>query len=53
MMFVTIWLGILNVKTGVFSAANAGHEKPILYTPGGEFEIVNDKHGAIVGLKRT
>ena len=53
MMFVTIWLGILNVKTGVFSAANAGHEKPILYTPGGEFEIINDKHGAIVGLKKN
>ncbi|MEE3467193.1 MAG: SpoIIE family protein phosphatase [Eubacterium sp.] len=52
MMFVTIWLGILNTKTGILSAANGGHEKPLLMHRGGQFEIVNDKHGAAVGLKK-
>ena len=52
MMFVTVWLGILNTATGVLSASNAGHEKPLLYHKGGQFEVVDDQHGAIVGLKK-
>lgn len=51
MMFVTIWLGMLNVKTGILTAANAGHDKPLIYHRGGQFEIVQDKHGPVVGLK--
>lgn len=48
-MFVTIWLGVLDVKTGIITASNAGHEKPIIKKPNGEFEALNDKHGPIVG----
>ena len=48
-MFVTVWLGILDLKTGRLTAANAGHEYPVLKKPGGNFEIVKDKHGFIVG----
>ena len=51
-MFVTVWLGILNTRTGVVEAANAGHEKPVIYHEGGKFEIVEDKHGAMLGLKK-
>ena len=49
MMFVTVWFGILEISTGRLRAANAGHEYPMLRRPGGEFEIVNDKHGFVLG----
>ena len=48
-MFVTVWLGILDLKTGLLTAANAGHEYPILKNPGGKFEIYTDKHGFVIG----
>ena len=48
-MFVTVWLGFLNLKTGLLTAANAGHEYPILKKPDGSFEIIKDKHGFVVG----
>ena len=48
-MFVTVWLGILDLKTGDLTAANAGHEYPILKGPGGAFEKVRDKHGFVLG----
>ncbi len=48
-MFVTVWLGVLDLKTGVLTASNAGHERPILKTPDGHFSVLNDKHGFVVG----
>ncbi|MBQ6555336.1 MAG: serine/threonine-protein phosphatase, partial [Firmicutes bacterium] len=48
-MFVTVWLGILDIKTGKVTAANAGHEYPILMQQGGSFELFKDKHGFVVG----
>ena len=48
-MFVTVWLGVLDLETGVLTACNAGHERPIIKKPDGEFEIFKDKHGCIVG----
>jgi len=48
-MFVTVWLGVLDLKTGIFTAANAGHEKPAVKQPGGSFELLRDKHGIMVG----
>lgn len=48
-MFVTVWLGVLDLTTGVLRASNAGHEYPILMQPGGGYEIVRDKHGFVVG----
>ena len=48
-MFVTVWLGILDIKTGKLTAANAGHEKPAIKKPDGSFELFRDKHGMMVG----
>ena len=48
-MFVTVWLGILELSTGRLTAANAGHEYPALMRPGGEFELYRDKHGFVIG----
>ena len=48
-MFVTVWLGILEISTGKLTAANAGHEYPVLMQPGGKFEFYKDKHGLVIG----
>lgn len=48
-MFVTVWLGILNLKNGELTAANAGHEYPVLRRKDGSFELVKDKHGFVLG----
>ncbi|MBQ8133756.1 MAG: SpoIIE family protein phosphatase [Clostridia bacterium] len=38
-MFVTVWFGVLEISTGKVTAANAGHEYPIIKKANGEFEI--------------
>ena len=48
-MFVTVWLGVLDVKTGVLTASNAGHENPIIKMPGEDFKVINDEHGFVIG----
>lgn len=48
-MFVTVWLGILELSTGKLIAANAGHEYPAIGHAGGAFEIFKDKHGFVLG----
>ena len=48
-MFVTAWVGILEVSTGRLTAANAGHEYPVLQAPGGSFELLKDRHGLALG----
>ena len=48
-MFVTVWLGILEISTGKIRAANAGHEYPVLMQPGGKCELYKDKHGFVLG----
>lgn len=52
-MFVTIWLGILDINTGILRAASAGHEYPIIKMPEGSFEIYKDPHSFIVGGKKN
>ena len=48
-MFVTVWLGILELSTGKLTAANAGHEYPIIKRANGSFELFKDKHGFVIG----
>ena len=48
-MFVTVWLGILEISTGRLIASNAGHEYPMIRRTSGVFEIFKDKHGFVVG----
>ncbi len=47
-MFVTVWLGILEISTGKFTSASAGHEYPMINTSG-KYEILKDKHGLAIG----
>ena len=48
-MFVTVWLGILEISTGRLTAANAGHEYPVIKHADGGFELYKDKHGFVIG----
>lgn len=48
-MFVTVWLGILELSTGKLTASNAGHELPIIAEPNGKYEFIKDKHGLVIG----
>lgn len=48
-MFVTVWLGILEISTGKLTAANAGHEYPAVKLGDKGFELYKDKHGLVVG----
>ena len=48
-MFVTVWIGILEISTGKLKAANAGHEYPAVRHADGMFEMVHDPHGLVIG----
>ena len=51
-MFVTVWLGILELSTGRLTCTNAGHEYPAVRRPGGEFRLFRDPHGIFVGVMK-
>ena len=48
-MFVTVWMGILELSTGKMVCTSAGHEYPMIYHDG-KFELFKDKHGLICGV---
>ncbi len=48
-MFVTAWVGILDLTTGKLTAANAGHEYPVFKQANGRFELFKDRHGFVIG----
>ncbi len=48
-MFVTVWLGILEISTGKLCCGNAGHEYPVIMRCGGRFELFKDKHSFVLG----
>lgn len=48
-MFVTVWMGILELSSGRLICSNAGHEYPIIRGEDGVFHILKDKHGLVLG----
>lgn len=48
-MFVTVWLGILEISSGIMKCANGGHEYPMIRREGGAFELFKDSHGTVLG----
>ena len=48
-MFVTVWLGILELSAGRLTAANAGHEYPAVYRKDIGFELYKYRHGFVIG----
>lgn len=47
-MFVTAWMGILDLKTGLMKFANAGHNPPLLARANGDFEYVKLRSGLVL-----
>ena len=48
-MFVTVWVCMLDLRTGEGTALNAGHEHPALRRAGGKYELVTYKHSIALG----
>ena len=48
-MFVTAWMGILDLNTGKMQYANAGHNPPLLKSAGGSFEYLKSRAGFVLG----
>ena len=51
-MFVTVWIGIIDLTSGKMICANAGHEYPILKKPGERYEIIKDEHDLVLGAMK-
>lgn len=49
-LFVTVWLGIIQISTGKGIAANAGHEHPVMRRKDGKFELVIYRHSPAVAV---
>ena len=50
-MFVTVWVGVLELSTGKMTCSSAGHEYPVIYREeSGKFELLKDKHGLVLGV---
>ncbi len=47
-MFVTVWLGVLELSSGKMVCANAGHEYPVIRRKNGLFELLKDRHGLVL-----
>jgi PAS domain S-box-containing protein len=48
-MFVTVFLGIINVKTGELVYTNAGHNPPYIRRGDGSLQKVDAFHGPVIG----
>lgn len=47
-MFVTVWVGVLDLNNGQLTFVNAGHNNPIIYD-GDKFSYLTEKHGLVLG----
>jgi len=48
-MFVTVFLGILNIRSGEVVYTNAGHNPPYLRRKGGSLQRLDVRHGPVLG----
>ena len=49
-MFVTTWLGIIDLRTGHVDACNAGHDYPAIMKKGKDFVVEKTQHGPPIGF---
>ena len=47
--FVTVWMGIINIKTGKGIATNAGHERPLVKRNMKSYELIEHRHSMPLG----
>jgi len=48
-MFVTLFLVIVDIRTGRFRYCNAGHNPPYIIHPDGSLTCLNQRHGVVMG----
>ena len=51
-MFVTVWIGIVDLETGHVTCSNAGHEYPVIKRKTGEYELYKQKHNFALACMR-
>lgn len=49
-MFVTVWMGIIDLVTGDMKCLNAGHEYPTIMRKGGDYKLFKDRHRPPLGV---
>lgn len=47
-MFVTAWMGIIDISTGKMQFSNAGHNPPLIKHANGEFEYLRTRAGFVL-----
>ena len=47
-LFVTVWLGVIDITTGEGVSVNAGHEHPVIRHVNGKYEFIKYKHSPAV-----
>jgi serine phosphatase RsbU (regulator of sigma subunit)/anti-sigma regulatory factor (Ser/Thr protein kinase) len=53
-MFVTAWVGLIQLSTGKLSYVNCGHNPPLLARQGASFAFLKDRSGFVLaGSKKT
>ncbi len=50
--FATLFIGILNIKTGKLLYTNAGHKPPYIRQGEGSLEMLDSLHGPVLGTVR-
>jgi len=51
-LFVTAWIGLLNLESGEMVYVNAGHTPPMIMRKGDAFFVLKSKHDFVLGRKR-
>ncbi len=47
-LFVTAWMGVLEISSGALTYVNAGHNPPLIKRAGGEFEYLRARSGFVL-----
>ncbi len=48
-LFVTAWMGVLELSTGTLTYVNAGHNPPLIKRNGGGFDYLRERSGFVLG----